>query len=193
MKKLPVLFCGLLLVALPSMLRAQEAQSKIDKITPSLIQTPEYQFNGEKRNIPNQGGMSTKWLEIEVQFEAAPEETDELTVKYFVMIGQTVLSGDVTHVNVPKGRELYSVIYVSPRTLARLLPGKPVTISSVVDVGVQLLVKGQVVYEKSTAAGYAAEWWQQKQQVAGLTLNKNQTPFAPLYWDRYEAIKPSAN
>ena len=26
-------------------------------------------------------------------------------------------------------------------------------------------------------------------QVAGLVLNKNETPFAPLYWDRYEQIK----
>ena len=28
------------------------------------------------------------------------------------------------------------------------------------------------------------------QQVPGLLLNKNETPFAPLYWDRYEQIKP---
>ena len=27
--------------------------------------------------------------------------------------------------------------------------------------------------------------------VAGFTLNKNETPFAPLYWDRYEQIKPA--
>jgi hypothetical protein len=26
-------------------------------------------------------------------------------------------------------------------------------------------------------------------QTQGLVLNKTQTPFAPLYWDRYEAIK----
>ena len=26
-------------------------------------------------------------------------------------------------------------------------------------------------------------------QVAGFVLNKSETPFAPLYWDRYEQIK----
>jgi hypothetical protein len=30
-------------------------------------------------------------------------------------------------------------------------------------------------------------------QVAGFLLNKNETPFAPLYWDRYEQIKPAAH
>jgi hypothetical protein len=26
-------------------------------------------------------------------------------------------------------------------------------------------------------------------QIAGFVLNKNETPFAQLYWDRYEQIK----
>ena len=30
-------------------------------------------------------------------------------------------------------------------------------------------------------------------QVTGMVLNKTQTPFAPLYWDRYEAIKAVAH
>jgi len=28
-------------------------------------------------------------------------------------------------------------------------------------------------------------------QISGFVLNKNETPFAPLYWDRYEQIKVS--
>ena len=28
--------------------------------------------------------------------------------------------------------------------------------------------------------------------MTGLVLNKNETPFAPLYYDRYEAIKASS-
>jgi len=27
--------------------------------------------------------------------------------------------------------------------------------------------------------------------LAGFVLNKNETPFAPLYWDRYAQIKPA--
>jgi hypothetical protein len=33
------------------------------------------------------------------------------------------------------------------------------------------------------------QWWSTMQQVNGYVLNKNETPFAPLAWDYYEAIK----
>ena len=34
-----------------------------------------------------------------------------------------------------------------------------------------------------------AQWYAGLPAVTGLVLNKNETPFAPLYWDRYEQIK----
>src|ERR1039458_1859560 len=99
MNKLSALFCGLLLAALPATLHAQaqaQGQYKIDKITPSFIPTPVYQFQGEQRTSPNQEG---KWLEVEVQFESAAEITDEMTVKYYILFNGTLLAGEVTHVN----------------------------------------------------------------------------------------------
>src|SRR5271156_684845 len=139
MKKLSVLFCGLMLAVLPSTLHAQQVLYKIDKITPTIIETPRYQAGSAAHEDPNPIG---KWLEIEVQFEAVPELTDEMTVKYFAQVNGILLSGEVTHVDIPKGRELYSVMYVSPRTLARLLgANKTATTSIIGDVGVQLLVK----------------------------------------------------
>ena len=30
------------------------------------------------------------------------------------------------------------------------------------------------------------------QQIPGFVLTKAQTPYAPLYWDRYEQIKPAS-
>jgi len=196
MKTLSALFCGLLLSALPVSLHAQQIQPgtfKIDKITPSIIQTPQYQYSGEIRNPA--GGQYGKWLEVEVQFESLLD-VSELTVKYYVLLNnqaQTVLYGEVTHVNVPKSHELYSVMYVSPRSLASLFAGVPVTAGSAKVVGVQLLVKGQVVAETSSKASATGEWWGQYQQATGFMLNKNETPFAPLYWDRYEAIKSAAH
>jgi hypothetical protein len=184
MKFKSALLTGLLLAAMPLALHAQQLQYKIDKVTPSLIQTPIYQYQGDQRQNPSQAG---KWLEIEVQFEAVPEVTDELTAKFYVMINNVVLSGDVTYINVPKGREQYACMYVPPATLTRLMGGKPVVLSAITNVGVQLQVKGQAVYEKNSPE--IAEWWTRFQQTSGLLLNKNQTPFAPLYWDRYPQIK----
>jgi hypothetical protein len=33
------------------------------------------------------------------------------------------------------------------------------------------------------------QWYATLPAVTGLLMNKNETPFAPLYWDRYEQIK----
>lgn len=187
MKTIPALFCGLMLGMLPAVLHAQQQTGfKIDKITPTFIDTPQYQVSNPAHQP--QSGPGSKWLEIEVQFEAAAD-TDELTVKYYVMLNQVILSGEVTHLNVTKGQELYSVMYVTPQEVAKLMAGKPATASAVKDVGIELAVQGQVVARMSTKAGYAEQWWTLGKQTSGLLLNKNQTPFAPLYWDRYPQIK----
>ena len=190
MKIITALFFGLMLAVTPSALHAQVQNGayKIDKITPTFVNTPEYQAGSMIHQEPNPAG---KWLEVEVQFESKVDLTDELTIKYYVLINNILVTGDVTHVDVPKGRELYSVMYMSPRTLTRLLANRTATPDVIGDIGVQILVKGQAVAELSTKTGYAQGWWASMQQTAGLLVNKNQTPFAPLYWDRYEAIKPT--
>jgi len=35
------------------------------------------------------------------------------------------------------------------------------------------------------------QWFIALPPIAGFVLNKNETPFAPLYWDRYAQIKPA--
>lgn len=164
---------------------AQKPDFEITKVQPSVIRTPDYQFSGEQRKAPRPG----QWLEVEVEFEARPELTEELTVRYFIKFAGQCLTGEVTHVSILAGRDLHSVMYVPPATISRLLNGKPLTGNSIEDVGVQLVRRGQVLATKSFKAAGDAQWWQTMQQIPGLVMNKNETPFAPLYWDRYEAIK----
>ena len=90
----------------------------------------------------------------------------------------------------PSGRDLFSVMYVSPRSISRIMDNKPVTNVAIQNAAVQILKGGQVVAEKSMKG--TGQWWTQGQSLTGLLINKNETPFAPLYWDRYEAIKPAA-
>src|SRR5579862_1323634 len=100
MKKISALFCGLTLAAFPFAASAQQSQFKIDKITPNFIETPQYSI-GNAAHQETQGG-TTKWLEVEVQFESTVD-ADELTATYYVALnvpGSTtplVLSGSVTH------------------------------------------------------------------------------------------------
>jgi len=156
---------------------------KIQNVQASLQTTPKYQTDYKKRF------KTKKWLELEVEFEAKPDFTEELTIKYYVFINKKLLVGEVTHTSVAKGRGLYSVMYISPQSLDFILEGKTPGANDAEHVGVQILVNGQLVAEASTSGAPRGQWWQTVQNTSGYLLNKNQTPFGPLAYDRYEAIK----
>ena len=153
---------------------------KIDKITPSLVKTPEFAINGG----PIKRSKTGEWLEVEVEFNTVPEMLDELSFAFKILVNQKLVTGTVDYVNIPKGREHYAVAYVAPRTLDALMGGKNFTASNVQGVWVDVTKQGQVIATLGTKPGAVPNL----AQVQGL-LNKSQTPFAPLYWDRYEALK----
>ena len=179
---LTILFC-----ALAGSVSAQNRVSEIQlsKITRDLITTPQFNYSGAEQ----QRDTHDRWLKVEVQFSAVPEFTDEVTFKYYILIGGKLLTGEVTHVNVLAGRELYSCIYVPPHALAYVLGNRPPNANSVENVAVQVVHKGEVKDELSLVRA-RAQWFASLPAVAGFVLNKNETPFAPLFWGHYEQIKP---
>ena len=68
---------------------------------------------------------------------------------------------------------------------------RPATPNAVQNIAVQIVQQGAVKDEMSTAHA-APQWYAAMPQLTGFVLNKSQTPFAPLYWDRYEQIKTPA-
>lgn len=183
MKKASIFLLALVTLATGSFARDDYS---INKITANFVHTPQYSFSGDVRSSPPQ----QLWMEIEVEFKSYVEYTDELTFKYYIYFEKKCLTGTVTHVDVPKGLNLLSVMYISPRTLARLSGGK--ASKTVDEATVQIFYKGQLVAQKSLKST-PGEWWLKTDQVPGYVLNKNETPFAPLYWDRYESIKSEAH
>lgn len=155
---------------------------RIDNISPSIVKTPEYNLSG---GGPQKRSRNKEWLEVEVEFSTAAEQIDELTFKYYIGFGGTLLVGDVTHVNILKGKGNFSVAYVAPATMTRLLEGKTLTNAAIQNVWVQVSRQGQVLAEKALRPQPLPNL----PQVTGFVLNKTQTPFAPLYWDRYEELK----
>jgi hypothetical protein len=164
------------------------AEFQITKVNRNLITTPQYTYTGAQQYSANQ---REPWLEVEVDFNSAPEFTDDLTFKYFILFNGRLLSGEVTHTNIAAGRDHKSVMYVSPKTLARFAGGRPITANMVQNIAVQIVQQGAVKDELTLVRG-AARWFASMPQVSGFVLNKNETPFAPLYWDRYEQIKTPA-
>jgi hypothetical protein len=160
---------------------------QVTKITKNFITNPQFTYTGAEQYVANQ---RDRWLEVEVEFSATAEFTDELTVRYFILINGSVLTGEVTHADVAGGRERRSVMYVPPQAIARVLGNRPVAPNSVQNIAVQIVQQGAIKDEQSMVRA-APQWYKGIPSLAGVVLNKNQTPFAPLYWDRYEQIKPA--
>ncbi|MFV0415097.1 MAG: Amuc_1102 family pilus-like protein [Chthoniobacterales bacterium] len=198
------------LLATPLMLSSLHAQGAVNtefavlKIEPDLIKTPDYSYSlGPK----GKKTAAKDWLEIDVTFGWQPRQkqvipfVDELTFTYYILLNNkskefpqgTLLVGQVTHTAIPVGKDMHSAAFVSPRTLERFFGGKiPGSSSSAVkNIGVTITRQGQMVAANSSGADKKQPWWQNMQQVQGYVLNKNETPFGPLNWDYYEALKAS--
>jgi hypothetical protein len=179
---------ALLLTVFPLSIPAQTrlaAEFQLTKINRNLISAPQFTYTGAQQYPTDE---RVRWLEVEVEFTATPEFTDELTFKYFILLNGRLLAGEVTHINIAAGREKRSVMYVSPGTLARFMGNRALTPNAVQNIAVQIVQQGAIKSELSVARAQP-QWYAAFPQVAGFVLNKNQTPFAPLYWERYEQIK----
>lgn len=183
---LPVLF-----LAGATLLSAQAPPGRggyqITKINRELLATPEYNIS---QGPSVKSNSRERWLQVEVDFSATPDFTDELTFKYYILIDGKLLTGEVTHVNIVAGKELHSVMYVPPKALAHLLGNRSLTANSLQNVAVQLLAKGEVKDELSLVRA-RPQWFSALPAMTGFVLDKSQTPFAPLFWDHYEQIKPA--
>jgi len=180
---LTILLCVL---AGPLFAQNRAGDFQLSKISRDLITTPQFNYSGAEQLRE----AHERWLRVDVQFAAAPDFTDELTFKYFILINGKLLTGEVTHVNILAGREHHSVMYVPPHVLAYIMQGRPANTTSVANIAVQLVQKAEVKDELSLARA-RPQWFAELPAAPGFILNKNETPFAPLFWDYYEQIKPS--
>jgi len=147
------------------------------------------------------------WLEVEAGIKIPATNADQkkagfidqVTVKWYVAFKNPEnpksfikLSKTIVHINVPVDEEIFSSVYMSPAMLKRVTgknnkAGK----SDVEAVGVEVLVNGEKV--GSAAQKKPDKWWESgslsDQSDKFPLLNKNETPFAMLWWDRYAEIQ----
>jgi hypothetical protein len=185
--KRTILICAIIAAAIATVMAQPRAavDFQLLKITTNFISSPQFTYTGAEQY---QADQRERWLEVEVTFSSAPEFTDELTLKYFILVNGKLLTGEVTHVNIAAARDNRSVMYVTPKTLQRLMLGRTITNNALQNVAVQLMQQGALKDELSLNRA-APQWYATLPQLGGLVLNKNETPFAPLYWDRYCQIK----
>lgn len=156
---------------------------KLDKIEPEAVNTPEFNITGGQ----TKRSRTEKWLVLEVGYETKAEEIDELTFKFTVLFENKLLTGEVSYVNILKDREHFASVYISPKAIKKLTGGKNMTGASLGNVWVEVSRQGQKLGELAMKQGGIPN----APQTTGMILNKMQTPFSVLYYDRYEEIKPT--
>jgi hypothetical protein len=162
------------------------------------LQSPE--FSGGKQK----GFKPKDWLEIEASIKvqmapAPPSQTAErILVKWYVAVehpekkgAYLLLTKDITHVNVPLNEETFTSVYLSPSSVKRLTGSDRGGKKAVFLVGYEVLVNGEKVAEESNKE--KPGWWNKASDKISRSdtvplLDKSQTAFANMWWDRYAEI-----
>ena len=176
----------------------QAAKVLGDKPTFDDIPSPE--FGGVK----NKAFKPKDWLEIETKLnisltpEPATKTCDKITVKWYIAVKNAEKSGtfllftkDIDYVNVPVSEEVYCSVYLSPSSIKRLTGFDRAGKSAVEYVGYEVLINGEKVAQE-TSKGKPG-WWNAASDKISRSdkvplLNKTETPFASMWWDRYAEV-----
>lgn len=176
----------------------QAAKVTAEKPEYDSLQSPE--FSGGKQK----GFKPKDWLEIEVKLkvELAPEPKsmtcDRVTVKWYIAVKNPEKSGsmllltkDIDYVNIPLNEEVYCSVYLSPASIKRLTGSDRAGKGVVEAVGYEVLVNGEKKAEDTTK--FKAGWWNTASDKISRSdtvplLDKTETPFDNMWWDRYAEV-----
>lgn len=168
---------------------------------PAFDDLPSPEFSGGKQKSFKPGD----WLEIEVPIKVSlapepPSKTcEKLTVKWYIAVknpdkagSMLLLTKDIQYVNVPLEDEVFCSVYISPASMKRLTGSTKGGKSAVEYVGYEVLVNGEKAMQE-TSKGKVG-WWNTasdkltRSETVPL-LNKAETPFSNMWWDRYAEVK----
>lgn len=167
---------------------------------------PEFEDLLSPDNGNSKKGFKPKdWLEIEAGIKvkmnpAPPSKTaDKITVKWYVAVVNPdkqgtylLLTKEITHVNVPLDEEVFSSVYLSPASVRRITGTDRAGKSSVYLVGYEVLINGEKRISASSDKS-KQEWWNTTSDKISRTevvplLDKSESAFANMWWDRYAEI-----
>lgn len=176
-----------------------QGKATVGKLNFDALPSPDVSVGKNKSYKPKD------WLEVEAEITIPAQNADQkkvgfidqITVKWYVAVknpdgqGMYKLSKDISHINVPVDEAVYTSVYISPNTLKRLTGSDRAGKGAVEVVGLEVLVNGVKVGEGTSKMKEG--WWNagslSDQSSRFPLLNKNETPFAPFWYDRYAEIQ----
>lgn len=175
--------------------------AKVQAEKPQFDDLPSPQFNGGKQL----DFRPKDWLLIEtkVKVSMSPEPKsktcDKMTVKWYIAVKNPEKSGtfllltkDIEYVNIPLDEDnIYCSVYLSPASIKRLTGQDKAGKNAVEFVGYEILVNGEKVASETNKGQVG--WWNVaspkiSRSEAVPLLNKMETPFANMWWDRYAEV-----
>ena len=187
-------------LAVLSMGSAFGQASKVVGEKPVFEELPSPQFSGGK----DKSFKPKDWLEIEAKLKISlspepPSKTcEKITVKWYIAVKNPEKSGTmllltktVEHVNVPLDEDIFCSVYLSPGSIKRLTGSDKGGKGAVEYVGYEVLVNGEKKLEESDKL--KPGWWNAASEKISRSesvplLNKGETPFSNMWWDRYAEI-----
>lgn len=145
------------------------------------------------------------WLLLEgrVSIQAAPKPPtgylDKVSVFFYVAAknpegkNSILMKKEVKYVNVPVDQEFYVCAFMSPSSIKRLTGGETIGAGTFTLYGISVVYNDKVVAAESNKK--KPGWWDIPSPSLVPTdsfplLNKNETPFAMFWYDRYPEIAP---
>lgn len=189
------------LIAALSIGNASAQATKVTAEKPEFndLQSPEFSGGKQLPFKPKDWLLVETKLKVSMNPEPKTKTCDKLSVKWFVLVKNPEKPGtmllftkDVEHVNVPLDEDVYVSVYLSPASIKRLTGLDKAGKNAVEAVGYEVLVNGTKVAEDTTK--YKVGWWNSptdkmsRSEVVPL-LNKMETPFANMWWDRYAEVE----
>lgn len=189
-----------MLVAGLSLGSASGQAAKVLGEKPSFDDLPSPEFSGGKQKA----FKPKDWLEIETKLKISlspepPSKTcEKLTVKWYIAVKNPEKSGtfllltkDIDHVNAPLDEEIYCSVYLSPASIKRLTGSDKGGKNAVEYVGYEVLINGEKVASE-TSKGKVGWWTSASDKISRSDtvplLNKSETPFSTMWWDRYAEV-----
>jgi len=175
-----------------------------DGLTVTLVASPNIGSSSESSQVGNAG----QWLKVEFHYSVTPQTATPFVdaAEFKVWIEgrdlyaanapgdagvAVVLTGTVTYVNIPAGRDAYGVFYVHPSTLARYSSKEGVEdFDRKFNVHIEADVAGvESDYFDKMKDPQGPDWYKGPKPVANLVYRKDQSPFVMGDVDHYPAIK----
>ena len=157
---------------------------KINRVDARVRRAPNYTASNSA--LGGQGDWSSKpWLVVEVDFATDLEWTDDIVLKFYVVMGKgkaaRMFTGDVILVNVKKGSSHRAAMFMHASTLDRYGQGK------VEAVGVQLVHNNRPMAHDSDKG--KNKWWEQLSPIPGYLLKPSASPWSVMAHEFFEAEK----